>query len=89
MKNKDAPDMPCENEFCSNHVVNCPDMVSDWNKTRCSFYEIDPYEAERNDGIRTDTCKARLRFMRMWAVEQKNRSMVPNHDIEKLINTEE
>jgi len=68
------PDMQCNNEFCLHHVLNShvrhvPE-ISEWNKTQCTFYEIDPYGPDNKDGIRIDTCPARLRFCRMWALEE-------------------
>ena len=71
-----APDMQCENEFCCHHVTNTPGGVSDWNKTKCSLYEIDPYDPKERteeglEGIRIDTCPARIKFVKMWAEEQK------------------
>ena len=70
----DQPDMPCENEFCHHHEVNSNGTIASWNKTKCSMYEVDPYEPDVQrefPGFRTDTCQARIRFMKMWAEERK------------------
>jgi len=68
----DAPDMACDNEFCINHMLNSPGGTEAWNKTQCTLYEVDPYEVGTHEtGVRVDTCMARLRFHRMWVVEQR------------------
>jgi len=70
----DTPDMPCENEFCLHYAANEPSMISDWNKTRCSMYEIDPFDANELrefPGFRTDTCAARQRYVKMWGEETR------------------
>lgn len=65
--------MVCDNEFCQSHVTNNPGGCSGWNKTQCALYEIDPYQKGTNEsGIRTDTCEARLKFHRMWMVDQQH-----------------
>jgi len=59
------PEMVCENIFCINHASNDVGMISEWNKTKCSLFEIDPYEKKNPEGIRVDTCKARLKYKQM------------------------
>lgn len=60
------PEMPCNNEFCIQHEVMRYGTISKWNKTRCTLFEIDPYEPGKNEtGIRIDTCPARLRYEKM------------------------
>lgn len=60
------PEMECDNEFCINHKVQDFGTLSEWNKTKCTLFEIDPYEPGKNEtGIRIDTCPARKRFKRM------------------------
>ena len=61
----DKPNMRCENELCIQHEANRFGLISRWNKTRCGLYEIDPYDSVSNpDGVRVDTCPARIRYKR-------------------------
>ncbi len=63
---KDRPIMECENEFCIHYSSNKCGYISQWNKTKCDLFEIDPYHPITNkSGIRIDTCPARLKYKRM------------------------
>lgn len=60
------PEMECDNEFCIHHAANHYGQISSWNKTKCDFWEIDPYHITNNrTGIRIDTCAARIRYKKM------------------------
>jgi hypothetical protein len=38
--------------------------LSSWNKTQCSFYEIDPYDKKNPEGFKVEDCEARKKYKR-------------------------
>ena len=65
-KMPDYSEMPCDNIFCIHHTSHNCSCVSDWNKTNCTLFEVDPYSFVDNpNGIRIDNCKARLKYKNM------------------------
>lgn len=53
----------CDNIFCLHHKTNSKDLAA-WNKTMCSFYEIDPYHKGNPNGIKLEDCEARKKYKR-------------------------
>jgi hypothetical protein len=54
----------CENIFCLHHATNVEKMAS-WNKTDCSFYEVDPFDKKNNpNGIKVEDCEVRKKYKR-------------------------
>jgi hypothetical protein len=59
MKNKKDP--VCDNIFCLHHESN-GEVLADWNKTRCSYYEVDPYYKGNPNGINIENCEALKKY---------------------------
>lgn len=75
----ESSDTTCNNVFCQSHVTHSG-ACSDWNKTNCNLYDIDPYNEDNRTGFRTDTCDARVYFNKKWAVDQaQQKSMERRH----------
>jgi len=48
------------------HISNDPGQISEWNKTNCSMYEIDPFdEKENKTGFKIEDCSALEKFKRL------------------------
>lgn len=58
--------MKCRNEFCLHNKSVDPSMISEWNNTDCSYYEIDPWDIDNPTGFKIEECEARKRFERMF-----------------------
>lgn len=55
------PPLACDNIFCL-HFVGNGEGLSSWNKTKCSYYEIDPHYKGNPNGIKIENCEALKRF---------------------------
>jgi hypothetical protein len=53
----------CDNIFCFHHESMSKNLSS-WNKTRCGFYEIDPYDRKNPGGFKVEDCEARKKYKR-------------------------
>lgn len=53
----------CDNIFCFHHG-SMNKNLSSWNKTQCSFYEIDPYDKKNPEGFKVEDCEARKKYKR-------------------------
>jgi hypothetical protein len=51
----------CDNIFCL-HYESDSSKLADWNKTGCSFYEIDPYYKDNKDGFKVEDCEALKKY---------------------------
>lgn len=56
----------CNNEFCVNHKSLHYMPCEAWHNTKCSLYEVDPYdEMENPTGFQVSECPALLKYRRM------------------------